>query len=212
MKQRNTQNLSPRELQEQKYNISRANLLLVVGFTLLNVILALLGGNYYLLFSASIPYFIVYLSMYLCGKLPVEHYEGDIQDYYFLDDSLFIIATVLAFVIIAVYALFWWLSKEKKSGWLIAALVFFGIDTLGMFYFYGFSVDIIMNLLFHAWIIYYLVSGIVAAQKLKALPEEDEPAVNFDIQNGEFSVEATETDEHPAEDEQPAEDNSDTNA
>ena len=39
------------------------------------------------------------------------------------------------------------------------ALVFFVIDTFGMFYLWGISIDMILDLLFHIWVIYYLVSG-----------------------------------------------------
>lgn len=44
---------------ETTYMRSRSNLLLVVAFTLINVVFALLGQDSYFLFSATVPYFAV---------------------------------------------------------------------------------------------------------------------------------------------------------
>ena len=44
---------------ESKYNKSIANLLLVVIFTVINIVLLVLNANSYFLFSAFIPYFAV---------------------------------------------------------------------------------------------------------------------------------------------------------
>lgn len=43
-------------LAANRYTVARNNLLLVIVFTLINVALAIGGGNFYMLFSASIPY------------------------------------------------------------------------------------------------------------------------------------------------------------
>ncbi len=166
-------NLSPRASQLAKYNTARMNLLLVAAFTAINVILGLTGSGTYFLFSAFIPYYLVIDGMFSCGKMPADWYEGDMSEWEFYDSSYLIIMVVIAVVILALYVVFWLLSK-KQSGWLIAALVFFAIDSVLFLVMGGFSLDSVFDLLFHAWVLYYLISGIVAANKLKTMPLEEE--------------------------------------
>ena len=66
------------------------------------------------------------------------------------------------------------LFSKKRVGFLIAALVLFVLDTVFLIWNYGIAVSLI-DLLFHGWIIYYLVSGTLAYYKLKKL--ENEPIV-----------------------------------
>lgn len=167
-------NPSPRALYEQKYRTSRINLLLVVVFTAINLILLVTNANSYFLFSAFVPYFIATLGMLWCGRFPEEYYEG-VEDMIFLDNSFFAALLVIAFILTLLYLLAWFMSSKNRVGWLIFALVFFGLDTLGMLFINGISVDAIFDVIFHGWVIYYLVIGINAHKKLKELPEE-EPA------------------------------------
>lgn len=55
----------------------------------------------------------------------------------------------------------------------MAALVCFIIDTLGMFVIYGISFDSIIDILFHGYVIWTLISGIKAHNALLNLPKED---------------------------------------
>ena len=70
----NTQQLSQQQVLTNKYMGARHNLLLVVVFTLINIVLLLVQSNTYFLFSATIPYFLADLGMVLCGKYPAEYY------------------------------------------------------------------------------------------------------------------------------------------
>ena len=164
------QNLSEREKLESRYNGSRNNILLVVAFTLINTVLLIVGSDSYFLFSAAVPYYLTLLGMIYTGKMPAEYY-ADVEDFVPFDNSVFIVAVAVSVAVIALYALSWFLSK-KKTGWMIFALVFFIIDTLAMFYFAGISADMVIDIVFHAWVIISLASGIMAASKLKKLPEE----------------------------------------
>ena len=167
-------NFSERQLLEGKYNSSRYNLLIVVIFTVINAVLLLTNANTYFLFSAYIPYFLVDMGMFLCGKYPDAVYEG-LDGMEFMDGSFLVVMCVLALIGIGVYLLCWFMSK-KKSGWLVAALVFIIVDTLALIGLVGFAVDMIIDYLFHGLVIYYLVSGIMAHKKLQNLPE-DEPII-----------------------------------
>ena len=177
-KNTNAAPVSERQLLQAKYAGSRSNLILVMVFTVINIVLLVTNSNSYFLFSAYIPYMFADMGMYLCGRYPVEFYEADapITDYEFYPDSFFVFMLTIAAVILLVYLACWIFSRKEKYGWLVAALVLFGIDTAGLIYFLGMSVDNIIDLVFHAWVIISLISGISAALKLKKLPEEEIPA------------------------------------
>ncbi len=54
----------------------------------------------------------------------------------------------------------------------------FVLDTLYMVFIYGVGIDSLMDILLHAWVLYYLISGVVYGLKLKKLPEDEpEPIV-----------------------------------
>ena len=169
----NAQNLPQRAQLEVKYNTARMNLIMMVIFTLVNITFISFGNTTYFLFSASLPYYFVSLGAVICGKMPAEYYEelGEMPEP--VDSMFFWIMLILAAVALLIYVLCFVASK-KNSGWLIAATVLFGIDTLGMFYLYGFNINMILDILFHVWVLFYLIIGIVASNKLKNLPE-DEP-------------------------------------
>lgn len=42
-----------------------------------------------------------------------------------------------------------------------------------MFYFTGFTADMILDFVFHIWVLVSLASGVIAAINLKKLPEEE---------------------------------------
>lgn len=172
----NTQQLSPQEILINKYQNSRHNLLLIVVFSLINILLLVTNSNSYFLFSASIPYCCVDLGMLLCGKYPEEYYQefGGIDP---LNDSFLVVMLVFAAVILLLYLLSWIFSKKPRVGWMIFALVFFALDTVGMLLLTGISSDMIIDVVFHGWVIVSLSSGIASYFKLKKLPEEPPQAV-----------------------------------
>ena len=161
-----------RQHYEQQFRTSRLNLLIVTIFSFVNILLLITNSDLYFLFSAFIPYFIAGMGMILCGRFPEEYYVGELEGMVFFDNTVFVILLVIAFAITLLYLLAWFMSKNKKEGWLIFALVLFGLDTLMMFSIDGFSFDSIIDILFHAWVIYYLVIGISSCRKLKLLPAE----------------------------------------
>ena len=165
---------SSRKAYEQKYITSRLNLLLVVIFTAINLLLLIANADTYFLFSAFIPYYITAIGMLMCGRFPAEYYGAEFEKMVFFDNSLFIILLIVSIVITLLYLLAWFMSNKKRVGWLIFALVFFGLDTVGMLLMSGLAIDSLFDILFHAWVIGYLIVGISAHYKLKALPPEEE--------------------------------------
>ena len=168
----NKQNTSERYTLENKYNTTRYNLLLVIGFTLVNIVLLLVNSDTYFLFSAYIPYTVATVGMIWCGKFPEEYY-GDMSQYNFMSQSVFIGIIAVAVILVALYALAYIFSKKLRPGWLIFALVIFILDSLFMFIDAGIQTDMIIDYLFHIWVIVSLFIGVSAGYKLKKLPPEE---------------------------------------
>lgn len=171
--QQTNQTLSPREILESKYKSSRLNLLIVVALTAVNMVMLLTNSDRYFLFSAFIPYMTTFFGMMMCGKFPAEFYGEDYASAVFLDQSFFISMIVIAVFILVLYLLSWLLSKKHKVGWLVFALVLFSVDTLCLLFMGGNLSENIVDILFHAFVIYELSSGIRAHSKLKKLSVEE---------------------------------------
>lgn len=167
----NAQQLTERQKLEGRYNSGRSNLLWVLIFTAINIGLILIGQNTYFLFSAFIPYAIVDLGMYVCGKYPAEFYEGDLSEYSFYDTSVLTGMVVVAVVICAIYLLCWLLSKKGKVAWLIVGLVLFCLDTALMLL-NGINANSFLDIVFHIYVIVSMAGGVFAHSKLKKLPPE----------------------------------------
>ncbi len=168
-----SETLSNKDVLETKYNNSRHNLLLVVVFTVINIVLLITKSESYFLFSAYIPYALVTLGMLLCGMFPEEYYGEDFAGMEFLGSSVFTVFLVIAIIFTALYLVSWIFSKKNKVGWLIFALVIFSIDTLGMFALMEFATESIIDIVFHAWVIISLAIGINACRKLKKIPADE---------------------------------------
>ena len=135
----------------QKYENSRRNLLLVVGFTAVNLVLAFLKLNFYFLFSATIPMWLYYSGLGIIG-----------------------------IVVILIYLACWFFMGKQR--WLILIpLVLFLLDCL--LYAYVFYIDftsggnidysLIIDVVFHAYVMYYLVIGTMSWFKIRGHKEED---------------------------------------
>lgn len=167
-----------RQILESKYGKSRHNILLILVFTVINVVLLVTNSNSYFLFSAYIPYMLADLGMLFTGSYPKEYYmEMEIYGYDFHGKGFLWAMLAAGAVVLAVYLLCWIFSKKNRMGWMIAALVLFCFDTILFVHMLGFSTDLILDYVFHGWVIVSLAMGISAGSKLKKLPEEPETPV-----------------------------------
>ena len=165
--------LTKRADYDRKYKKAYSNILSIVIFTVINIFLLVTKSSSYFLFSAAVPRLLVETGMYFCGYFPEEYYGGSLSGQSFLPDAFLAIVFAIALFILGLYLLFWFMAKRKMSvGWLIAALVFFVIDTLIFFWWYGFSSDMVIDLLFRGWIGYSLLLGISAAFGFRKIPED----------------------------------------
>ncbi len=149
--------LSPRQAAEAKYAAARSNLLIALCFTVVNMVLYILGANTYLVFSITVPFYGAAFAI-----------EGP----YILD---LVICGGIAAVCLALYFLCWLFSK-KHPAWMTVALVLFCLDTVimaGLFLLFE-DVSGILDALGHVWVLYYLIVGVKNAALLKKLPPEEE--------------------------------------
>jgi hypothetical protein len=159
----NTAPMSPREEVEMKYKRSRYNLLLVAIVSIVNLFYMAFSERYFL-FSAKMPSLLVELTIVTAPE-----------------DVTVALADLLVPIIVGVilslpYLLCFFFSK-KRPGWMVAALVFFGLDCIYLLTMY-YLTDVIPDILFHAWVMFYLITGVINGFKLKKMPE-DEPLPEF---------------------------------
>ena len=159
----NTAPMSPREEVEMKYKRSRYNLLLVAIVSIVNLFYMAFGERYFL-FSARLPSILVELTLVTAPE-----------------DVTVALADLLVPIVVGVilslpYLLCFFFSK-KRPGWMVAALVFFGLDCIYLLTMY-YLTDVIPDILFHAWVMFYLNTGDMNGFKLKKMPEE-EPLPEF---------------------------------
>ena len=160
----NTAPMSPREEVEMKYKRSRYYLLLVAIVSIVNLF-SLAFSQSYFLFSARLPALFVELA------LPMSENE-------IVEPSAFIVPIIIGIILTVPYLLCFFLSK-KRPGWMIPALVFFSIDCLFIIFLALFDVTaVIVDILFHALVMFYLITGVINGFKLKSMPE-DEPLPEF---------------------------------
>ena len=159
-----------------KFNNGRMNLIMAVVFSVVNIVFMLLNFNMFFLFAVEVSYFLIGLGMAWTGKIPeVEPIDvfGE-EGYDFLPNGVLYVMIAIAAVILLYYVLCWFFSKKQRPGWLIAAAVGFIIDTgFSLTNLFDGDLSSLINVLFHIWVLYYLISGAVACYKLKELPPEE---------------------------------------
>lgn len=164
---------------------ARMDIIVVVLFTVVNIALMLFGSLTYFLFSVSLPYYFCYFMSLYTGRMPKEIYGSEWDGFQFLPDGFFWSAVAVSVVVLAMYAVCFFASQNKKKnedgsvtvsysmGWLIAALALFTIDTLiyiiMMAVLIGFQMSMLIDLAIHIYVIVTLVMGVIAAYKLKKL-------------------------------------------
>ena len=173
-KQTASAQMSQRQVIENAIRSSRNNLLIVLVFTALNVILLATNSNTYFLFSAYVPYMLVDYGMFFGGMYPPELYGEYLSELVFLGKGFFAAMIALAVVAMGLYALCWFFAKKNPGKWLLFALILICVDTVLLVYLVGISADMIMDYVFHGWIIVSLITGLSAVKKLKELPAEEE--------------------------------------
>ena len=133
--------------QAVKFNKARNNLLAVVAFTVINLFLIAFDFDLSFLFSAFVPQILQII----------------VHEFFSMSIGLII---GLAFT--SVYLVCYALSKRWRVFILIALLLFLidALIMLGAMFITGAYGEFIFNIAFHAWILFYLITGTVAWVKL----------------------------------------------
>jgi len=172
--------------QAVRFSRARSNLLLVIAFTVVNLMLVLVNADLFFLFSATVPTIILVIAMDLAIDF---------------GNTVLLVGIAIAFACVLVYGASWLFSK-KKRGFILLALIFFIIDTLAFtgiviidMLFSGdiFNVSFLIQVGFVIWILYYLITGTSAWLKLRKY----DPAI-VDVASREAEVEAMQVNEQKA--------------
>ena len=159
---------SPAYLMSQ-INGGRYSLLLILIFTVVNLLMVLLDTDRYFLFSASVPYYLT-----LFGKAMDNGFSDGAWD---VTGTYTITALVVSLVILALYFLCWLLSR-KRTGWMTGALALFVLDTVALVLFsyvlYGSPMVNVMDILLHGWALWELFRAVRCNKKLKEMPIPEE--------------------------------------
>ena len=146
------------EFLERRVSTGRSTMLLIMAFTLVNLIFLMAELGTYFLFSASVPYYLTILCLELEGWDPA--------------GSLVIAALAFSLLILVIYLLCWIFSK-RSVGWTVAAAVLFTLDTVALLLvpvlFYISYGEIIMDVLFHILAIVELIQAALAGSKLRRM-------------------------------------------
>ncbi len=154
--QNQNKQLSPLENMYAKYSMARSNLLAVLGFTVVNLIMAIVAASdTYFLFSASAPYYSAFMGQFL--------YQQTGETYYLILFSIIAVSLLIPYLV-------FWICSKKHFGFMVAALVYFIIDSVVLMYMY-ISLDSIasgiIDIAIHVWVLYYLVIGVKYGKQLK---------------------------------------------
>jgi hypothetical protein len=150
---------------QQQISIGRRTLLGMIVMTVVNLGLLLGDGDTYLLFSASVPYYLTWF-----GKAM----DNGIGSLLWQKNGIYTMTGLaVSLVMLAVYLLPWFLSK-KKGSWLWMAFGLLCLDLLalvGVALLVGFG-SVTADLLIHIVLLYQIGKGASSYKKLKDLPPE----------------------------------------
>ena len=174
--------MTERVKKEKALKTANYNILIVAACTAVNVLLYIINSNTSFLFAAFSPT----LALDFGYVWSEESGNG----------AYYIASIVLAVLIVLFYAALFLIGR-KKPGAIIAALVAFAIDTAILLFCVFVLIekeyipDYLLDIAFHAWVMFYCISGTAAYCKLRKLPAEAE---NIPV----FQPEASQPEEAPA--------------
>jgi len=167
-----------REYYERNYNVCRMNFLAVIAFTVISIITLMINDTYFL-FSNYFAVEMAYVGlMYVTGNWQSWEDAGDYAE--IGQEMLSVIGAgyiAVAAAVLIVLALCWVLSKKSRIPVIVAAVIM-GFDTLYVLI----SFDII-NIFFHAWVMYYLITAIRDWGKMQSLTEGEGMIIEGTEQN-----------------------------
>ena len=148
-----------------KFKNARNNLIIVIVLTTVNIVLALLDANLYMLFSAP--------------SAQLSFGFGQVWSNEYQNNAFLIAGIAVSFAIIAAYFTCWLLANKHRVLLLVACILFV-IDSLiflGLILYVGMSGDFLIEIAIILWILYCMLNGAVAWYKLRGISAEEFNAV-----------------------------------
>ena len=184
--------IKTKEIYQRELMTSRMTLLLAVIFTVVNLVMVMFDDSTGFLFSAAIPHYTSFFFAFNCGILSEAYYESYYavyeggkyaetwkEEFPFLDPSIFWTVFVVSILIIIGLFVVWLFSKKHRVCSVIT-LAFYIVDTVFLlgtaFLLRMGGLSLIMQLLFHAWIVYYAVLSVKAWKGIDTAPTAAEVA------------------------------------
>lgn len=143
---------------ERQVAAGRSAVLLVLGLTVINLVMVLLGLDFYLLFSISLPYYLTVIarSLDIAAGAALGPYTWA--------------ALAVSGAVLGGYLLCWFRSGKQQK-WLKVALVLCILDTICLVLFclfvFGDFLGSIVDILMHGWVIYEIAVSLRAARCLR---------------------------------------------
>lgn len=184
--------IKTKEMYQRDLTTSRMNLLLSVIFTVINMAMIFFSLDTSFLFSAAIPHTLSLFLAITCGIFSDSYYDAYYKIYAdgkyadtwkneiaFLDPSLFYTVFIFSVMIVVGLFLLWYFSKKHRVCSMIT-LAYYIVDSLFLlafsFYLGAGGIDLIFQILFHAWIVYYAVLSVKAWKGMETAPTMAEVA------------------------------------
>ena len=149
---------------QQQANMARYMLLGTVIATVINLVLLLGDSDLYIVYSSAAAYYLGWFGWLFDGGIP---------------GTLTAIGLALAAIILVGYMLVWFFAKNSIT-WLKVGLVMVALDALVLviliFLLDAELMNFFWELALHGAVIYEMVMGISARQKLSAFPLQEMPA------------------------------------
>ena len=181
---RNIATVKTKESLAREIGLSRSTLIIAAVCTLINLITVAAEADFMFPLSATIPYYFAILFYELCGMYPQSFYDefwgGATEG--FIDPTVFWVIFVLGILMaLGCFVLGWFSTKKKVFS--IITLVFYGIDTLVLLFFsfrvFSFSAVVIVELVFHAYLLYTAFRAVKAWDALASAPTAAEVAASM---------------------------------
>lgn len=132
----------------RNYKTARMNVVAILAFTLVSFIMYFVSESYFL--------FSIFTSV-LCVAFGKEFQKNSAT-------GAMVACIVAAVVILVIFSVFWILSKKHRWA-MTVLLVLFAIDCAVLLI--NFNTQAILDIAFHAWMMYYFVLGVKAAASLQ---------------------------------------------
>ncbi len=148
---------------QQQANIGRYMLLGTVIATVINLVLLLAKSDFYIVYSSAVAYYLGWFGWIFDGSTA---------------GTMTAIGLALAAVVLAGYMLVWFFAKNSIT-WLKVGLVMIAVDAAALvaliFLLDAGFMNFFWELALHGAVIYEMVMGISARQKLSAFPPQEIP-------------------------------------